>query len=114
MTIVVKSADTMSAPSCALRKVYPPEPEWTTFHSSHRVIWSTDTDMITSNDNSVRESGAQIPKPKGDVGCISKGGYSLRKVLGWDEDFYREVQVCLFLRHPATTDANARTTFINR
>jgi hypothetical protein len=95
--MVVRSADTMSAPPCALRRVYPPEPEWTTFHSSHRLVW---TDMVTVNGNSASESSgilkAQIPKPKGDVGCISKGGYSLRKVLGWDEDFYREVQVCLF------------------
>src|ERR1700733_2560740 len=27
-------------PSCALRIIYPPEPEWTTFRSSHRTVWS--------------------------------------------------------------------------
>lgn len=82
-------------PSCALRRIYPPEPEWTTFRSSHRSVWSSEMpNMLYSNATS-QKGKALIPKPKGDVGCISKGGYSLRKVLNWDEDFYREVQVFL-------------------
>lgn len=35
-----------------------------------------------------------IKKPKGQAGCLSRGGYSLRRVLGdWDTPFYMEVQV---------------------
>jgi hypothetical protein len=89
--------------SCALRRVYPPETEWTTFHSSHRTVWPSNT----LNDNLILDSQvpsaedsfakAQITKPRGEVGCLSKGGYSLRKVLDWDDNFYGEVQVCLGL-----------------
>jgi len=79
----------------ALRRTYPSEIEWTTFHSSHRTVWpSTNNDCqpntLAQTDNTL----AWIPKPRGEVGCISKGGYSLRKVLGWDEPFYHEVQAC--------------------
>ena len=76
--------------SCALRRVYPPETEWTTFHSSHRTVWSRETTSNTVTGITLEK----IPKPRGDVACISRGGYSLRKVLGWDDEFYKEVQVC--------------------
>jgi hypothetical protein len=34
-----------------------------------------------------------IPKPKGVVGRIKEGGYSLIKVLGWEREQYNEIQV---------------------
>lgn len=37
-----------------------------------------------------------IPKPKGQVGCISRGGYSLRTVLGWSPALYSDVQARVY------------------
>jgi hypothetical protein len=34
-----------------------------------------------------------IPKPKGVVGRIKEGGYSLIRVLGWEKEQYNEIQV---------------------
>lgn len=37
-----------------------------------------------------------IPKPKGQVGCLSRGGYNLKSALNdWKEGQYVEVQVWL-------------------
>jgi hypothetical protein len=42
-------------------------------------------------------STSQIPKPKGQVRRIRRGGYTLKQVLSWEPKFYSEVQVCLIL-----------------
>jgi hypothetical protein len=38
-------------------------------------------------------SDAIIPKPRGTVTEVSKGGYSLSEALGWNRAQYKEVQV---------------------
>ncbi|KDQ49338.1 hypothetical protein JAAARDRAFT_51794 [Jaapia argillacea MUCL 33604] len=39
-----------------------------------------------------RSNGPRIPKPSGEVTRLTRGGYSLRKVLGWDQSLYCKVQ----------------------
>jgi len=98
--------------SCPLRKIYPPEIEWTTFCSTHRTVWPStnapNDDPILAlhpSDGPIHKhmdshpSDAKIHKPKGEVGCLSKGGYRLRKVLGWENEFYNAVQACLCSEH---------------
>lgn len=106
----------MSGLPSALRRVYPPETEWATFHSSHRIVWPSANALNDSQISNAKDPllEVQIPKPRGDVGCLSKGGYSLQKVLGWDEDFYREVQVCLSCSRLPATDTETRDIFIVR
>jgi hypothetical protein len=36
---------------------------------------------------------APVPKPKGEVSRLKRGGYNLKAVLGWKESLYNEVMV---------------------
>ncbi|KAJ3848114.1 hypothetical protein EV368DRAFT_86965 [Lentinula lateritia] len=38
-------------------------------------------------------SSAKIPKPPGEVGRPGRGGYNLRKILGWSKQDYDDVKV---------------------
>ncbi|KAJ4499228.1 hypothetical protein C8R41DRAFT_915444 [Lentinula lateritia] len=38
-------------------------------------------------------SSAKIPKPPGEVGRPGRGGYNLRKILGWSKQDYDNVKV---------------------
>ena len=39
------------------------------------------------------QSKALIPKPKGEASRLSRGGYSVRKTLAWDETRYDDLLV---------------------
>jgi hypothetical protein len=41
----------------------------------------------------------KIPKPPGELTRLSRGGYSLERALGWDQERYRKIQVSLSLVH---------------
>lgn len=51
--------------------------------------WNFDTDS---------EDDGLIPKPPGEVGRPSRGGYTLKTALGWSEKDYLRVKVCILLR----------------
>jgi hypothetical protein len=36
---------------------------------------------------------AKVPKPKGELSRLKRGGYSLKAALAWDDEFYHKVQV---------------------
>lgn len=46
-------------------------------------------EVLESNMNEVSRA---VPKPFGQVSEVSKGGYSLPKVLGWEHEVYKAVQ----------------------
>jgi hypothetical protein len=53
-----------------------------------------------------------IKKPKGQVGCVSRGGYSLKTVLSdWDPQLYTDVQEC-FLHSDILPRTNRKLTGI--
>jgi hypothetical protein len=52
--------------------------------------------MQSECDCSVNTVEFPIRKPKGQVGCLSRGGYSLKAVLcdsGWSPSLYLDLQV---------------------
>jgi hypothetical protein len=63
----------------------PPRPPYPTAHTPPRL----QSDLHLTDQG----SASKIPKPPGEVTRLSRGGYSLRKALGWDERLYEEVQV---------------------
>ncbi|KAF9524146.1 hypothetical protein CPB83DRAFT_898107 [Crepidotus variabilis] len=46
----------------------------------------------SSPEEATRVPPVLIPKPQGQAGALSRGGYSLRKVLKWDSKQYADVQ----------------------
>jgi len=50
-----------------------------------------------------------IPKPKGVVGRIKEGGYSLIKVLGWEREQYNEIQA--YVRQQAAMHCDTRLNY---
>ena len=44
------------------------------------------TDFVTREDD-------LIPKPRGEVGRLSRGGYNLQSALGWTDSLYSKVLV---------------------
>jgi len=49
------------------------------------------------NVKATKVSKEKIPKPAGEVGHPSRGGYSLEKALGWPTKIYKQVQVGIVL-----------------
>ena len=45
----------------------------------------------------------KIPKPTGEVGRPGSGGYNLRAAMGWDDDDYERLRVCLPFALPNST-----------
>jgi hypothetical protein len=85
----------MSDPPLTLRTVFPPEINPSSAYLALRRVWS----HTPSNPIVLMTPGQQnplygtIPKPHGMVTEVSKGGYSLIQVLGWNRAQYKEIQV---------------------
>jgi hypothetical protein len=81
-------------PQITLHTVFPPEVDRSSLRLTTNVVWPAEE---SSTANTIAAAlvteRSPIPKPKGVVGRIKEGGYSLIKVLGWDQKQYREVQV---------------------
>jgi len=55
----------------------------------------------------------KIPKPPGELTRLSRGGYSLERALGWDQERYRKVQVSLLLAHTTHLNLLCMKHFVN-
>lgn len=78
--------------------------------SSKRVRFqpSKGTPSHTSGNSSSQDEGMEstdeenddkIPRPKGEVGQPSRGGYNLRIALGWEDARYERVKVSIMISH---------------
>ena len=54
--------------------------------------------LAEANPSLKRQPQDEVPicKPKGEVGCVGRGGYSLKSTLGWPDEVYSDVQVWSF------------------
>lgn len=72
---------------------------------------------ISSMNTSISDPnlGNKIPKPKGEVTRIGRGGYNLKGVLGWDSERYQEVKASdISAMHIAGPTTNAHSLFMIR
>ena len=92
------NASSMSDSSrSTLHTVFPPEVDTSSLWLTSRMVWPAEGPHMTSHSHLTDlHAGFKrliIPKPKGMVGRIKEGGYSLIKVLGWEREQYNEIQV---------------------
>lgn len=105
LTLLTVFRDEFSPSSVSLtfRKIWGQEVDYQ-YHHTAASTSKQKSDVQTVNQAPNLENGpfpqplpdSQIPKPPGEVARLSRGGYSLAKVLMWDEEFYSEVQVHLY------------------
>jgi hypothetical protein len=59
---------------------------------------------------------AKLPKPKGELSRLKRGGYSLKAVLAWDDEFYHKVQAsCDFVCYaPSLISGDLRLTYLRK
>lgn len=81
-----------------LHTIFPPEVDISTLRLTSRIVWPAEASpIITSSshmvDRHAESETLRIPKPKGVVGRIKEGGYSLFKVLRWEREQYNAIQV---------------------
>jgi len=94
-------------PQLTSRTRFAAEVSITPYLLSVRKVWPLDiasTQPLRTRSVCVQEveAGADsiIPKPRGQVSEISKGGYSLIDALGWEEARYKSVQVRILYAYP--------------
>jgi hypothetical protein len=90
-------------PQITLHTVFPPEVDRSTLQLTSKVVWPVEVSLIPIPPRTVNAHIAAkppIPKPRGVVGRIKEGGYSLIKVLGWEREQYNEIQVRLVQTPP--------------
>lgn len=75
----------------ALRTVYTLNSDSPNLHSTLRTCWKTGPEAIAQTARVIDEV---IPEPRGELGRLARGGYTLFTVLGWEQSTYKEVQVC--------------------
>jgi hypothetical protein len=83
-------------PRLTLHIVFPREVDRSSLLLTYQVVWPAEVSSVPLNDVhsvALEPGNITIPKPKGVVGRIKEGGYSLVKVLQWEKDQYNEVQV---------------------
>jgi hypothetical protein len=83
-------------PRLTLHTVFPREVDRSSLLLTYRVVWPAEVSSVPLNDVhsvALEPGNITIPKPKGVVGRIKEGGYSLVKVVRWEKDQYNEVQV---------------------
>ena len=108
-------------PQVAVHIVFPTQDNQTLVVANHRYVCDFLYAGYQYADGASTFQGL-IKKPKGQVGCLSRGGYSLRSVLrDWSNDLYSDVQARLsplglfiaqlFSRNPF--DINFKSTFGN-
>jgi hypothetical protein len=78
--------------------VFRPEVDISSLRLTSRIVWPVEVSPIVTSTSRVVDlyanfEGGGIPKPKGVVGRVKEGGYSLIKVLGWERGQYNEIQV---------------------
>jgi hypothetical protein len=107
------------SPQLTLHTVFPPEVDRSSLQLTSRVIWpdevlsiqTTQSHRSNTHTAELKSDRMPIPKPKGVVGRIKEGGYSLFAVLGWEKEQYKEVQVGLLnanrTRHMMTDSTQA-------
>lgn len=84
----------------ALRMEFTPELMPRLTYETLRMVWAPET-LIDTPKHANDDRPAVYPKPPGQVSELSKGGYSLRGELRWDNALYCEVHVCVstIIRH---------------
>ena len=90
----------MTVPRHTSRIIFPPEVDVTSIQLTSRRVWSPETPLdavlpqtVTHRATVQDRRGGIVSKPAGEVNEISKGGYSLHKVLDWERARYKDVQV---------------------
>jgi hypothetical protein len=91
----------MTVPQHTSRIIFPPEVDVTSIQLTLRQVWSPETPLdaailpqtATHSATVQGQRNGIIAKPAGEVNEISKGGYSLHKVLDWERVRYKDVQV---------------------
>jgi hypothetical protein len=78
--------------------IFRPEVDISSLRLTSRTVWPAEVPhTVTSPSHTVDLHATSerplIPKPKGVVGRVKEGGYSLIKVLGWERGQYNEIQV---------------------
>ena len=81
-----------------LHTVLPPEVDISSLRLTSKIAWPAEVSPIVTGSSHMMDRQAKsdrqpIPKPKGVVGRIKEGGYSLIKVLRWEREQYNEIQV---------------------
>ena len=61
-------------------------------HSAMTMRWSWPPEQLPRNIDALG-TDTKVPKPKGELSRLKRGGYSLKAVLTWDDEFYYKVQV---------------------
>jgi hypothetical protein len=88
-----------TGPLLTMRRVFDPEPNVMVNPQEpvcHVVVTPSEpTDLIPKPNGVVTPSEPTdlIPKPNGEVTRIARNGYNLHQAVGWEYDFYNEVQV---------------------
>lgn len=54
--------------------------------------WTWPPEQLPLNSEALA-ADAKVPKPKGELARLKRGGYSLKATLAWDDEFYQKVQV---------------------
>ena len=83
-------------PRLTLHIVFSREVDRSSLLLTYQAVWPAEVSLVHLNDVhsvALEPGNITIPKPKGVVGRIKEGGYSLVKVLQWEKDQYNEVQV---------------------
>lgn len=100
-TLIRTSISFMAVLQHASGIIFPPEVDVTSIQLTSRRVWSLETPLDTvlpqTAAHNVVVQGRIISKPAGEVNEISKGGYSLHKVLDWEKGRYKDVQVRHFI-----------------
>ena len=76
-----------------LRTVFPEEHLQPQHMWAMRQVWLPE--RLPLNNEQLSAAGCKIPKPKGELSRLKRGGYSLKGTLGWDNEFYQAVQVSI-------------------
>ena len=72
------------------RTVFPEEPPRPQCDLTSRQVWPAEQRPYFAGPPILN---TKIPKPKGELSRLKRGGYSLKQTLGWDDDHYRKVKV---------------------
>lgn len=112
----------LTPPPFALKRIFSPEPDPIPHSPAEPQQHTARVDLAldASGPTTPLPNPAVIPKPRGEVGRIGRGGYSLRTTLvendeHWDTQLFLDVQVSRMLENGAHVEAdidNLRNIFV--
>ena len=78
-------------PVLTVHTIFPFEIDRSAIALTSQRVWEVD------GSGSLNRNQQKISKPRGEVMELQKGGYSLQRVLQWEENKYQDIQVKLLL-----------------